>query len=157
AAAVRLTLGVLGAGAGVVGQQALSAGEGAKSGKVAPPQAKTDKGQLQGTWVLQSGKTNGQDAPASFVGALKLVFAGDKVSVLFNANVKKEGTFTLKATAQPKEIDLIENGKPTLCIYRLQGDELTVCLDGGAQGRARAGRQQPPAPRHCHAQLPRPE
>jgi RNA polymerase sigma factor (sigma-70 family) len=133
AAAVLLTLGLLGAGA--VGQQALSAGGGAQAGKGTPPQAKSDKERLQGTWVLESGKTKGQDAPASFVGALKLVFAGEKVSVQFNANVKKEGTFTLKATAQPKEIDLIENGKPTLGIYRLQGDELTVCLDEDAKGR----------------------
>jgi RNA polymerase sigma factor (sigma-70 family) len=133
AAAVLLTLGLLGAGA--VGQQALSAGGGAQAGKGTPPQARTDKERLQGTWVLESGKSKGQDAPASFVGALKLVFAGDQVSVQFNANVKKEGTFTLKATAQPKEIDLIENGKPTLGIYRLQGDELTVCLDEGAKGR----------------------
>jgi RNA polymerase sigma-70 factor (ECF subfamily) len=135
AAAVLLTLGLLGAGAGVVGQQALSAGEGANGGKAAPAQAQADKERLQGTWVLQSGKSKGEDAPASFVGALKLVFAGDKVTVQFNANAKKEGTFTLNATAKPKEIDLVENGKPTLGIYRLQGDELTVCLDEGAAGR----------------------
>jgi RNA polymerase sigma-70 factor (ECF subfamily) len=135
AAAVLLTLGLLGAGAGVVGQRALSAGEGGKSGKAAQPQARTDKERIQGTWVLESGKNGGQDAPAGFVGALKLVFAGDKVSVQFNENVRKEGTFTLNAAAKPPQIDLIENGKPALGIYRLRGDELTICFDEGANQR----------------------
>jgi RNA polymerase sigma-70 factor (ECF subfamily) len=131
-AAVLVTVGLLGTGAGVLTHQVLSAGQANPAGKATPPA--TDQERLQGTWVLESGLSNGKDAPAGFIGSLQLTFRGKQLTARVG-KITKEGTYTLDPSSNPRGIDLTENGRRPLGIYRLEGDKLTLCLD--EQGKAR--------------------
>jgi RNA polymerase sigma factor (sigma-70 family) len=133
AAAVLLTLGLLGAGAGLAYQQA-PAGQPAQGAQAKAGQARTDKDRLQGTWVAVSAEKGGKAAPDEFLTSLKITFAGDKITVRGGGDAK-EGTFKLDPAKKPKEIDLMHEGKTAQGIYRLDGDKLTLCLDDADKGR----------------------
>ncbi len=106
--------------------------------------AKSDKERIQGTWRLVKAEINGVEFPFAFLqpkeGALAR-FTGEK----WTCNIFMEGkpfTFKLDPTSKPKAIDLhpLENpGKTLLGIYRLEGDDLTICFcQNGKQERPSA-------------------
>ncbi len=92
---------------------------------------RVDSVMLAGEWVPKSAELGGQPFPlAAFAGAnLNLTageyeFAGDK------------GTYKLMADQKPAQMDIhgVEGpnaGKDIKCIYKLDGDELTVCYQLG--------------------------
>lgn len=87
--------------------------------------AKDDKEKLQGTWVLVSGEHDGQPIPEEVAKTVKLVFAGDKVT-LYHNDQKNEGTFKVAADKKPKELDLDMDSGAVKGIYQLDGDTLKL-------------------------------
>jgi RNA polymerase sigma-70 factor (ECF subfamily) len=143
AMALLLAVILLGAGVGVV-TYGIQAGEGtpAKQEALKPAlqgkgKGKGDKEKIQGTWVIESAKMGGKDLPEEETKGMKMVFAGDKVTVTLKGE-DKEGTFKLDPSKKPKEIDVEIKGAPNAGegIYQLEGDKLTLCIDD-------AGKQRP--------------
>jgi RNA polymerase sigma-70 factor (ECF subfamily) len=137
AAAVLLTLGLLGAGAGMATQEAPAASAAPQAAKAKPGLARTDKDRIQGVWIPQSMEKGTQLAPKEFLASMKLEFAGDKF--LAHGPGKngrsEEGTYTLRPKSRPKEIDVMGGGKLIPGIYELQGDELKICFTDPGQER----------------------
>jgi uncharacterized protein (TIGR03067 family) len=97
---------------------------------------------LAGTWNVTSRETNGEKAPAD---VLKGMFV--KVTDDGTATVTKEGKEIHKAkwtnmdpTQKTKTVDLEvvdgdEKGKIRLGIYRVEGDQLTLCVANAGKDR----------------------
>ena len=93
-----------------------------------------DAQKLQGTWVMVRGETDGQALPPETVKSARLVIEGNRHTVTVG-NDKMVGTHHLDSTTKPKSIDTRDTEGPfkgmTLHgIYRLRGDEFTVCFAG---------------------------
>jgi uncharacterized protein (TIGR03067 family) len=97
--------------------------------------APKDLDKLQGTWSTVSAKLNGEALPDELVTDLKFVIQKDKVAVKGDARVLKEfaqGTVKLDPSTTPRALDFkvgkgSRKGDVIEGIYRLKGDELTVC------------------------------
>jgi uncharacterized protein (TIGR03067 family) len=150
---VLLLAGLLGAGAAAAlfcYQTQAAQSVVTRAGKKDEKPASRDRDRIQGTWRLVKAEVNGVELPVAFLqpreGSLA-VFSGDKLSTNFlDVSEKDEGkgvhptfTFKLDPARKPKTIDLRENAKKTLLgIYRLDGDDLELCI-------CRGGKQERPA------------
>jgi uncharacterized protein (TIGR03067 family) len=93
--------------------------------------AKSDKELLQGAWKIVSADMGGKKADDDELARMQekpMVFKGDKLISRY------ESDFKLDPTKDPKEIDVVpldgpetEKGKTFRGIYRLEGDQLTIC------------------------------
>jgi uncharacterized protein (TIGR03067 family) len=92
--------------------------------------AKKELEKLQGTWKLVSIEKRGQkfDAEGKVPDSFNMVIAGDKMTF-----GKREITFTIDLTTDPKLIDLTHvKEKVTIeSIYKLDGDTFTMCYRPG--------------------------
>jgi len=94
---------------------------------------------LEGTWVLDAATLDGRDHTENFAG-MKLTLKGNEFVIDFAENSDK-GTFTIDGSKSPKWIDIKtgENGpfkgKTLPGIYKLDGDNLTLCCH--ADGKTR--------------------
>src|SRR5262245_1637748 len=100
---------------------------------------KKDKDKLQGTWNALSGESSGKEQKEATEHSL--IFEGDKFSVKKGDKVMVKGTFKVDASKKPKEIDMEiadgpddVKGKKAQGIYKLEGDELTWCVDEPGSG-----------------------
>jgi uncharacterized protein (TIGR03067 family) len=99
----------------------------------APPADPTkDAAKLQGTWVLVGGEEKGmvlteEDAKKE---RESLVIKGDTITVI-RGDRKGSGKFRLDPSKKPAWMDLIDPENKTQvnhAIYRLEGDQLTICV-----------------------------
>ena len=91
--------------------------------------AKKDRDRMQGTWTVASATHGGKQAPAERIKAMRLVIAGDKITVK-EGEVHEEATFTLAPDQKPPAIDVTPgraSRKTIRGIYQLEGDSLKVC------------------------------
>jgi uncharacterized protein (TIGR03067 family) len=95
----------------------------------------TDKDLFQGPWRVVSAEISGKKVAGDELKEMQkdpMVFRGDKLIGRY------EATFTLDPAKKPKEIDVVTAaGKEKMTfrgIYRLEGDELTLCLGTEANG-----------------------
>lgn len=93
---------------------------------------KADLKKLEGTYVMVSGEDKGEKLPEKTIKSAKLTIEGDKHTVKIGEDTII-GTHKLAPTKKPKEIDAMDTegpfkGKTTLGIYKLEGDEFTVCF-----------------------------
>jgi uncharacterized protein (TIGR03067 family) len=91
--------------------------------------SKADLKRLQGTWQLVA-VTNGKNLAR--IGDIRIVIAGNDVTVQIDGNVFGKWSFTLDAGKRPKAIDLTETVWETKRdegkgIYSLDGDTLRIC------------------------------
>jgi RNA polymerase sigma factor (sigma-70 family) len=104
---------------------------------------KTDTEKLQGTWEVLETRVNGETYPTHEVTDHRLVIEGDKFRL---TSMPKEppklglyggmifiATFKLNTTKSPRNIDLEMSKDPEahevcLGIYKLDGDDLVICL-----------------------------
>ena len=96
---------------------------------------KKDRQALQGAWQVVTYETGGEALPEETVKNLRVVFAGDQMTMSLPKDAgKREYTITLDPTQQPKTIDASPNlaklkVKTTMPgIYQLDGDTLKLCL-----------------------------
>ena len=97
-------------------------------------EAKTDLDRFQGDWEVTAMESNGKLLP---LGKLKgtITFKGDLMTVDGPGFKPSEHQIKLDPSKKPKLLDatptLEGNGKHSLGIYQIQGDELKLCLPIG--------------------------
>jgi uncharacterized protein (TIGR03067 family) len=98
---------------------------------VAHAEDQGDDGRLQGSWTVSSGEKAGKKAPAEGLKDVTVTFTGGKFT--WKAIDKQtEGLYSLDVTKTPREITMSANGDKLAGVYRLKGDELTICVGIGA-------------------------
>src|SRR5579864_8697836 len=89
----------------------------------------SDLEKLQGSWSVVSLETGGQKMDSSMLAGAKIVVKGDRFQSL-GMGTEYEGKLTLDPSAKPKAFDLkFTKGKAHCGIYRLDGDDWTICLN----------------------------
>lgn len=89
-----------------------------------------DADKLQGSWTASSGEKEGRNAPAAGLKDLKMTFSGEGFTWK-TGDKETEGTFSLDETKAPREISMSAGGKKLDGIYRLEADELKICVGIG--------------------------
>ena len=82
---------------------------------------------LEGTWSAVHLKDASRELQLSKK-SLRFVFSHDTLSMRGATRVIAETKYRTDPTNRPRTINLTYEGKPTLGIYRIEGDELTICL-----------------------------
>ena len=101
-----------------------------QSGKVDDPKA-ASVAKLQGEWVFDAVTFGGGDVTKTYAKA-RMVFRGDRMVMLFGEDARPvDRRYNIDPTAPLPAIDIVaESGEILRGIYRLEGDELTICLPG---------------------------
>jgi uncharacterized protein (TIGR03067 family) len=100
-----------------------------------PDDKKKDEDKIQGTWQAVSVEHGGEKVPEDKAKELKIVFSADGKLTLARGEHELKGTYQLDATKKVKEITLKAEGeKGVLGIYKLDGDDLTICGVQDGQG-----------------------
>jgi len=101
------------------------------------PKKKTDLELLQGSWEIVGLEAGGKAEPAQNYRGNTFAFTRNKgtdVAILREGIYPLEFTFTLDPAKTPKAIDLTTKGNTARGIYKLDGDDLVVCVSiGGSQ------------------------
>jgi len=90
--------------------------------------------ELQGVWVATSAELNGEPVPAKEVERTRFTFKGEKVLIRPTKDKDKadeEGTYKADSKKSPKQLDITIKNKTVHGIYKVKGDELTVCYETG--------------------------
>jgi uncharacterized protein (TIGR03067 family) len=90
-----------------------------------------DLDMMQGTWNLVSAMEDGKALPDDEVKQTTIVVRGNSFRFpgLAEDATSKEGTFTLDATKNPKEIDSTStDNEVSLGIYELEPDSYKICF-----------------------------
>jgi uncharacterized protein (TIGR03067 family) len=105
----------------------------------------SDKERIQGTWVAESGESQGQPLPADQLKEMSAVFTGGSARVTAPGIENGESTFKLDPTVDPKEIDVIRAGDNAgmLGIYRFDGERLTICMGDPGEPRPKRFETKP--------------
>jgi uncharacterized protein (TIGR03067 family) len=93
-------------------------------------QGEGDRDNIQGSWAVSTGEKAGRRAPAEGLKDVRVTFAGGKFTWK-TGEKETEGTFSLDTTKTPREISMSAEGNKLAGIYRLEGDELKVCVGIG--------------------------
>jgi uncharacterized protein (TIGR03067 family) len=98
-----------------------------------PDAAKLERQKLQGTWTIVSHDSNGKKVEAKVISGWNLTVAGDRMTTRDGLDILDESTFRLDPGARPKAIDLAftagpDKDKSVKGIYKLEGNELTICV-----------------------------
>jgi uncharacterized protein (TIGR03067 family) len=101
-----------------------------------------DHKNIQGPWRLTYAVDNGRVVPKEQISEMAFVFT-DKTMNTEIAGRKSEAAFELRSSANPKQIDLTENGVTKPGIYDLQGDTLRLCICQAKNQRPTAFDTQP--------------
>jgi uncharacterized protein (TIGR03067 family) len=96
---------------------------------------------LEGTWLFARLEIDGSGIPVSALSASRLLIDGDRFRTE-SPEANYEGVFNINVEAQPHEIDIEfvegpEAGNWNFGIFRLDGDQLELCLE--LNGRPRPG------------------
>jgi len=98
--------------------------------KADPAAAGNGGGDLDGTYAVIAVELLGQKAPKN---RLKMysdyVFSGNTMSYSM-AGTKVSGTIKVDGDANPARLDFTSGGKTSYCIYKIEGDSLTLCMGG---------------------------
>ncbi len=95
-----------------------------------------DLDRIQGEWIAESGQLGGQPTPLNKIGIQRAVFAGNQLHVEMPGSLTGNGFVSLNETTNPRQLFLQVRGenKGMRAIYRLEDDELIVCMDQNPAG-----------------------
>ena len=101
---------------------------------------------LEGTWKFASLVVDGQTMPTQALGSSALLIDGDRFRTE-SPEATYEGIFNINVEAEPHEIDIEfvagpEAGNWNYGIFRLDGDQLELCLDLNGKPRPTAFRAE---------------
>jgi uncharacterized protein (TIGR03067 family) len=91
-----------------------------------------DRDRVQGAWILAVGEKAGRKAPEEGLKTqtVMMTFAGSTF-VWKTGDRETRGTFSLDPARSPGEITMSAGDTKLAGIYRLVGDELTICVGKG--------------------------
>jgi uncharacterized protein (TIGR03067 family) len=94
---------------------------------------------LEGTWSFAHLEVDGNTIPAARLSASRILIDGDRFRSE-SPEATYEGLFNINVEAQPHEIDIEfvegpEAGNRNFGIFRLDGDQLEICLDMNCEAR----------------------
>jgi uncharacterized protein (TIGR03067 family) len=89
-----------------------------------------DREKVQGEWVLSAGEKGGRKAPEEGLKDITVAFSGGAFTWK-SGEKDTQGTFSLDSTKSPREISMSVEGKKLEGIYRLEEDELKICVGAG--------------------------
>lgn len=95
------------------------------------------KSEIEGTWTVVSAEKDPgmQRGPKKEqLAKAQLIFTADRYNLIIDGSRQMEGNFSLKSTGDPKEIDMVGGRTPNLGVYKLAGDELTICFSPSPPG-----------------------
>jgi uncharacterized protein (TIGR03067 family) len=97
-----------------------------------------DLAKLEGTWKVLRLTADGVESPREEVQKGRYVIRGNELSAPEPGNPENKMSFTIDSSKSPKEIDITvlegkAKGKKFQCIYKLEGDRLTICAPQGKQ------------------------
>ncbi len=97
----------------------------------AEPKSRSDQELIQSAWQIVGLEANGKPEPSrNYLGNV-FIFARDKASLWERGFVPIDFAFTLDPGKTPKAIDLTAKNVALRGIYKLEGDDLTLCLGIG--------------------------
>jgi uncharacterized protein (TIGR03067 family) len=97
------------------------------------PDARAELDKHQGTWKVVSFQREGEETPKEIASTITRVVEDDHVVWYRDGKSFAGTTIRLDPSETPRAIDVIpdggpQRGKAVLGIYRLEGDELTLCM-----------------------------
>jgi uncharacterized protein (TIGR03067 family) len=105
--------------------------------------ARKDLKNLVGTWKVTSREANGEKAPADSLKGMFVKVANDGTTTVTKEGkeIRKVKWINIDPTQKTKTVDVEvvegdDKGKTLLAIYRIEGDEFTVCV-------ANTGKERP--------------
>jgi uncharacterized protein (TIGR03067 family) len=104
--------------------------------------AKEELKKLQGVWQVTKAIDHSEEAaPADEIKHMRIEFKGDHLAIQMGKDdTGKKFKFTLNPSKKPKWIDVDMGSIVTEGIYKLDGDELTICIVSGTRSGKAAPR-----------------
>ncbi len=90
---------------------------------------------IHGYWKIVYVEENGNASPAEKFKAMSYRFSENLLEIMENGETKAEWEYKLDPSNEPKQIDL--KGGKGLGIYKLEGDDLTICAPQDGEGNER--------------------
>jgi uncharacterized protein (TIGR03067 family) len=102
-------------------------------------EAQAEIAKWQGTWRAVSFVHDGKPTPAEKLKPIKLTVEGEHYHFQ-NGDFQERGTYRFDPSQDPKALDIVvgegpDKGKVHLVIYKVEDDELTICLHAENQHR----------------------
>jgi uncharacterized protein (TIGR03067 family) len=94
---------------------------------------RADIAKWQGEWRAVSMETDGKQSSDEQLKKIKLTVNGTNYHFQ-NGSFSEHGAYRFNAAIEPKQLDIVvgdgkDKGKVYQTIYRISGDELTICLE----------------------------
>jgi uncharacterized protein (TIGR03067 family) len=102
-------------------------------GQEVSPSDDDDFTALQGTWSIVALESDGRPSPEENYVGNTIEFSEDQIHLHERGLESVTFKFTLNAATDPKQIDLIVREQTAQGIYRLSGDDLSLCLSIGGE------------------------
>ena len=102
-------------------------------GVSAAQDAKKEMTALQGSWKVVNYKGPEEAFAKEFKSKGKIIFEGDKLTIMIGDVKLGEATYKLDPSKKPKTMDAVstfgpDKGQKSLAIYELDGDKLKICI-----------------------------
>jgi uncharacterized protein (TIGR03067 family) len=100
---------------------------------------RADIAKWQGEWRAVAMENDGKPSTGEQLAKIKLTVNGTNY-YFQNGSFSEHGTYRFNAAVEPKQLDIVvgdgkDKGKVYQTIYKIAGDELTICLESANEKR----------------------